>query len=39
VGGLWELFQVELPLVPVLLILGGVAMLIGAFRGRHLLKK
>lgn len=39
VGGIWELFQIELPLVPVLLILGGVAMLIGAVRGRHLLKK
>ena len=38
VGGIWELFQIELPLVPVLLILGGVAMLIGAIRGRHLLK-
>jgi hypothetical protein len=39
VGGLWELLQIELPLVPVLLILGGVAMLIGAVRGRHFLKK
>lgn len=39
VGGLWELFQIDLPLVPVLLILGGVATLIGAVRGRHLLKK
>jgi hypothetical protein len=39
VGGLLELFQIELPLVPVLLILGGVAMLIGVIRGRHLLKK
>lgn len=39
VGGLWELFQVDLPLVPLLLILAGLAMLVGTVKGSHLLKK
>lgn len=31
-GGVWELFSVSVELVPVLLVLGGVALLITAFR-------
>ena len=39
VGGLWELFDVQLPLVPLLLILAGIALLVSAARGKHLLRK
>ena len=39
VGGLWELLAVELPLVPVLLIVAGLAILVSIFRGTHLMKK
>jgi hypothetical protein len=39
VGGLWELLAVELPLVPILLIVAGIAILVSIFRGTHLLKK
>lgn len=38
-GGLWELLQVPWPLVPALLILCGLAVLWGAFTGKHLMKK
>ena len=38
-GGLGTLFQVPWPLVPVLLILFGVAVLSGDLTGRHLMKK
>ncbi len=39
VGGLWELFAVPWPLVPILLILCGVAVLWGIVSGKHVMKK
>ena len=39
IGGLWELFQVPWPLVPVLLILCGIAVLWGIVSGRHVMRK
>ena len=37
VGGLWELFKMDISLVPFILILGGIVLLISIFRGkRHL---
>lgn len=39
VGGLWELFMVPWPVVPILLILCGLAVLWGAVSGRHMMKK
>lgn len=39
VGGLWELFAVKLPLVPILLIVAGLAILVSIARGTHLTKK
>jgi hypothetical protein len=38
VGGLWAWFGVELPLVPILLVAAGLALLVSAFRGRHSVK-
>lgn len=38
-GGLWELFQVPLPLAPILIIFCGGAVLWGVFNDRHLMKK
>ena len=34
VGGVWELFHVQLALVPILCIVAGVALLASAFGGR-----
>ena len=34
-GGIWELVQVEISLVPILLIIAGVALLISIFRGKQ----
>jgi hypothetical protein len=34
VGGVWELFGVQVGLVPVLLIVAGIALLLSAMRGR-----
>jgi hypothetical protein len=34
-GGLWELYQVEIDLVPILLIIAGAALLISIFRRRQ----
>ena len=34
-GGIWELVQVEMSLVPILLIIAGVAILISLFRGKQ----
>jgi hypothetical protein len=39
VGGLWELVAVKLPLVPILLIVAGLAILVSIVRGIHLTKK
>ncbi len=39
VGGLWELFKVPWPLVLILLILCGLAVLWGAVSGKHMVKK
>jgi hypothetical protein len=33
-GGIWELFQVQVGLVPILLIVAGCALLLSMFRGR-----
>jgi len=33
-GGIWELFQVQVGLVPILLIVAGCALLLSVFRGR-----
>ncbi len=38
-GGLWELLAVELPLVPILLIVAGLVILVSIARGTHLMKK
>ena len=35
VGGLWEVFELRLPLVPVVLIVAGLALLVSVFRGKH----
>lgn len=32
-GGVWELFQVELHLAPVLMVIAGIGLLISALRG------
>lgn len=39
VGGLWELLSIPWPLVPVLIILCGVAILWGALSGSHVMRK
>lgn len=38
-GGLWELFNVPLPLAPILIIFCGAAVLWGVLKDRHLMKK
>jgi hypothetical protein len=35
----WELFAVELPLVPILLIVAGLVLLVSVAGGKHLMKK
>jgi hypothetical protein len=35
-GGAWELFEITVPLLPLLLIGAGLVLLIGVFGGRHL---
>ncbi len=39
VGGIWDLLEVKLPLVPILIILAGLVLLISAFWGKRLVKK
>lgn len=40
VGGLWELFEAKLALVPILLIVVGLAWLVSAvFSGKHAVRK
>ena len=39
VGGLWEVFQVKMPLGPILLVVAGVAILIAALGGKSLFRK
>ena len=39
VGGLWELFEAKLPLVPILLIVAGLALLVSTLRGKRLMRK
>ena len=34
-GGIWELFGVELSPVPIVLIIAGLAVLVSIIRGRH----
>jgi len=38
-GGLWSLFEAKLPLVPILLIVAGLALLISIVRGKHPMRK
>lgn len=38
-GGLWELFTMSLALVPILLIVAGLAILGSIAKGTHLMKK
>ena len=38
VGGLWELFNVKLPLVPLLFIVAGVAIVISIVKGKQMKK-
>ena len=38
-GGTWELFEITLPLLPLLLIGAGLVLLIGALGGRHLARR
>jgi len=35
VGSLWNLFEAKLPLVPIVLIVAGLALLVKTVRGRH----
>lgn len=35
VGGIWELYEFKLSLVPILLIIAGIALLLSITRGRH----
>lgn len=39
VGGLWELFNVQLPLGPILLIVAGLALLVSIVKGKHLMEQ
>lgn len=39
VGGLWELFEAKVGLVPILLIVAGLALLVSAVRGKRLSTK
>ena len=39
IGGIWELLQIKLSLVPILIIVAGVVMLISALWGKSLVKK
>lgn len=39
VGGLWELFEAKVSLVPILIIVAGLALLISAIGGRRFSKK
>ncbi len=38
-GGIWELLEVQYPIAPFAIIAIGVAVLWGAFSGKHLMKK
>jgi hypothetical protein len=38
-GGIWDLFEAELPLVPILLIVAGLALLFSILRGKHPMRK
>ena len=38
-GGLWELLDVQFPIAPFAIIAIGVAVLWGAFSGKHMMKK
>ena len=38
-GGVWELYGITVPLLPLLLIAAGVAVIIGVFGGRHLARR
>lgn len=38
VGGLWELFNIKLPLVPILFIGAGVAILVSIIKGKQIEK-
>ena len=39
VGGVWELVNVPYPLVPILLVLCGLAVLWSVVTGKHVIKK
>ena len=39
IGGVWELFEITVPLLPLLLIGAGVALFIGVFGGRYLARR
>ena len=39
IGGVWELFEITVALLPLLLIGAGVALFIGVFGGRHLARR
>jgi hypothetical protein len=38
-AGLWELFQADIPLVPIVLIIAGITLLISIIRRKHPTKK
>ncbi|UCE35104.1 MAG: hypothetical protein JSV55_04315 [Deltaproteobacteria bacterium] len=38
-GGLWGLFDAKLPLVPIVFIAAGLALLVSTIRGKHLMRK
>ena len=39
VGGLWEILKIEMPLMPLLLIVVGAAILFALLKGKNLIKK
>jgi len=38
-GGAWELYEITVPLLPLLLIGAGLVLLIGVLGGRHLARR
>jgi len=38
-GGLWEVLKTKLPLMPVLLIIAGLAIIVLSIKGKYLIKK
>ena len=39
IGGIWALFEPKLPLLPIVLIVAGLALLVSTFRGKGRMRK